>query len=53
MTFTVDELASLLTDAHMSGWRDGHMLCPTPDVDALFMDYSDDVARLCTDHVEH
>lgn len=53
MTFTTEELASLLADAHMNGYRDGHMLCPPPDPDSLFIGYHDAVADMCSDHVEH
>lgn len=53
MVFTTDDIAALLADAHLSGWRDGHMLCPQPDTDSLFIGYSQDIEKLCADHVEH
>ena len=53
MTFTVEQIASLLADAHLNGWRDGHMLCPEPDTDNLFLGYHDAVADMVSEHVEH
>lgn len=53
MIFSIDELASLLADAHLNGWRDGHMLCPHPDADALFIGYHEDVVKMVCEHVEH
>jgi hypothetical protein len=53
MVFSIEELASLLADAHLNGWRDGHMLCPPPDLDSLYLRYNDDMTRMCSEHVEH
>ena len=53
MVFSIEELASLLADAHLNGWRDGHMLCPPPDPDSLFIGYHDAVEDMCSEYVEH
>lgn len=53
MVFTAEEMASLLADAHLNGWRDGHMLCPEPDQESLFLGYHEDVVKMCSEHVKH
>lgn len=53
LDLSVEEFASLLANAHLTGYREGFTLCPTPDADATYLAYHEQVTDMCTEHVEH
>ena len=43
MQISSDELASMLANAHLDGWAEGHDLLPEPDPQEVFLGYLNEI----------
>ena len=52
IAISVEDLASMLADAHRQGWEQGHDLYPH-DPQKIFLEYHEAVEGMCTNEVKH